>query len=810
LGQAISISSVGGGGGAILPGGGDTSGTPTGAGATPGNVSGISVSGVLDPKAFEITLTVSFTAGSGTFSGVHCWLDIPDHGSATDATAKLTVGSSTVGTAKVAGPFEPIDLGLQTNPTQPWTFNCAFPQYTGLDPNQNIPCRLYISSISSMTDNVLIQDGLTNATPNCAFSLVSLASGTPTAATNVTVNCGTITCQVMPNDNTTGKLLTPVWATMGSVPSNPPAGWGYRLYISYGTMDATLPANLTAVTGTETVAGIIPPPSASDGIQVAHSFAIATPTATTNATIWALAGLTVGGTFKPNNVVPGVTNSCPISFGSTTGTVDASQQMLSTIDASMSVVSGLFGVAAAGITNPLMGSGAVGTINVAALAVTNPLLASLCTEAANLASGSVTAGNSALASLSVPTSAVQTSAITGTQIASAAVAHDKMATSSVTAANGALDTLSVPTAAIQSAAVTNTQIGSGAVGTSTLAATAVTAAKMASSSITSGNGALATSSVVTASMTSGSVTSTQMAAGSVTSGNAAIAAAAIGTAGIQTAAITNALIANLAVDYTKIANGTIGSAQIGTAAIAYGNIGSCSISSLVAGTCTFSGTATFQYGSGGPSVVINSSQVYLGNSSQFVTVNSSSISISNSTSSLALSSTGLSITAGTNTLTATSSYIELSNSTSGQKVHLTSSALVIQNGSSYGISINGSTGVATFTNAGTTTTISSGVYAITTGGISALSLACLGGNISTTATGTTSTMTYNTLTIGNYQVINSVGQFVGFGVSMTGYGVTASGFNPYISGTQYYGATGTFTYSTHVLTIKGGVITTIT
>jgi hypothetical protein len=71
-------------------------------------------------------------------------------------------------------------------------------------------------------------------------------------------------------------------------------------------------------------------------------------------------------------------------------------------------------------------------------------------------------------------------------------------------------------------------------------------------------------------------------------------------------------------------------------------------------------------------------------------------------------------------------------------------------------------------------------------------------------------MTYNTLTIGNYQVINSVGQFVGFGVYMTGYGVTASGFNPYISGTQYYGATGTFTYSTHVLTIKGGVITTIT
>src|ERR1035441_6556675 len=161
-----------------------------------------------------------------------------------------------------------------------------------------------------MTENVLIQDGLTGNTPNCAFTLVSLASGTPTAATNVTVNCGGIVCQVMPNDNSTGKLLTPVWATMNGVPSKPPAGWGYRLYISYGTMDATLPANLTAVTAVETIAGIIPPP-ANDGISVAHSFSLPTPTATTAATIWAIAGLTVGGKFKPNNVVPGVTNSCP-------------------------------------------------------------------------------------------------------------------------------------------------------------------------------------------------------------------------------------------------------------------------------------------------------------------------------------------------------------------------------------------------------------------------------------------------------------------------------------------------------------------
>ena len=774
MGQAISISSVGGGGGAILPGGGDTSGTPTGAGAAPGNVSSITVSGILDPAALEITLTVSFTPGSGTASGVHCWLDIPDHGSATDATAKLTVGSSTVGTAKVAGPFEPIDLGLQTNPTQPWTFTCGFPQYTGLNPAQNIPCRLYISSTSSMTDNVLIQDGLTGNTPNCAFTLVSLASGTPTAATNVTVNCGNLVCQVMGNDNSTGKLETPIWATMGSVPSKPPAGWGYRLYISYGTADPTVPANLTAVTEVENVAGPVPPPTKSDGISTAHTFVLPTPTATTNATIWAIAGITKGGTFLANNVVPGITNSCPITFGSTSGTLDASQQMISTLAASMAVVSGEFGIAAAGVTNALMGSGAVSTLNLQALAVTNPVLAALCTQAANLASGSITTGNAALSS-----------------------------------------------------------------------------------------------SVVTAG---------KMAANSITASNAAIAAAAIGTAGIQTAAITTALVANLAVGTAQIITGSILSAQIGTATIADSNMGTCSVSKLIAGTANFSGTATFQYGGSGPSVQINSTQVELNSSTNYVGISSSGISISTSSASLDISTT-ISMTMGVNTLTATSSYIEMANSSSGQAVHLTSSALTIQNGSSYGVSINGSTGWATFAcYGGTPTTIGNLIYngvpySLTTGTINAYAITTFGGNVAAQSSGTASILSFNALTIGNVPCINNafqfigsggvncpsaavicssvtigstpvinssfqyVGhgvscpsyaiscstltvagdlainsscQFVGFGVYMTGYGVTASGFNPYVSSVQYYGATGTFTYSTHVLTIKGGVITSIT
>jgi hypothetical protein len=321
-----------------LPGGGGLSSTP------PGNVSSITVSGYIDPIALEISLQVTFTPPSGgTFTGVHIWLDIPDHG---DGSTNVTVGSTPLGNGStVTGPFNPIDLGVQTNPAQPWDINLAFPSYLGLDPTKNIPCRLYIASISAVVDNTLVQDGLTNATPNAAFTLVSLASGTPTAGTNVTVNCGTINVQVLANDKSTGKLMTPFVALMGSVPSNPPKGWGYRLYITYGNADPTNPANLTPVTDVQTVAGVVPASKTDAVTDVLNSFALQTPTTTTNATIWAIAGLTdASGKFNPNNVVIGITNACPVTFGSNTGTIDASQAIQSSISAQLTAAEGQLGI----------------------------------------------------------------------------------------------------------------------------------------------------------------------------------------------------------------------------------------------------------------------------------------------------------------------------------------------------------------------------------------------------------------------------------------------------------------------------------
>lgn len=71
--------------------------------------------------------------------------------------------------------------------------------------------------------------------------------------------------------------------------------------------------------------------------------------------------------------------------------------------------------------------------------------------------------------------------------------------------------------------------------------------------------------------------------------------------------------------------------------------------------------------------------------------------------------------------------------------------------------------------------------------------------------------------VGSNTMINSFGQFVGFGITMTAYGCGASGYNVY-SGGWYYGRTATITVVTSVnfvaqtvttdtLNVKGGIIT---
>ncbi len=291
----------------------------------------------------------------------------------------MVVGSSTVGgSAAVTGPWTVIDCGKlpYVAAQQPWTVSVPGP--ADIDATVDTPARLYAVSYSTIVEDQLIQANQASPSPNQTFTCVSLDSGTPTSGTNITgltvasgAQVGIVATALAPV-NVTGKLETPVEVLVTDTPGT--KGWCFQLVLTYVGQDATVAANQFVVTGLQTQAG--PVPSAADGISVPHSFALDTPTTVTKAIVWLQAGLVdASGNFQGNNIVPGITPFFPITYGSTVGTTDASAIMTATIAASMAIVNSLFGVATAGITNSLLGSGAVATINVQNLAITNPLLA---------------------------------------------------------------------------------------------------------------------------------------------------------------------------------------------------------------------------------------------------------------------------------------------------------------------------------------------------------------------------------------------------------------------------------------------------
>ena len=338
---------------AITQVGGKIAGTTGSSSTPPGDVSGISATGFIDPIAREIFITVDFTPPGGTWTGVHLYLDIPDHADGANVAVVGAGGAGqSVGSAVPLGPFAPIDLGAQTNPAQPWNFSTSFPSGLGLDPTVNIAARLYLPSISVTTFNELIQYGQPGASPSVAFTLVSLASGTPTAGTNVTVNCGGITCQDLPPDTSTGKSMTPFVALMGGVPANPPKGWGYRLYLYTGVgVPATVadPA-MTPLTDVCTTAGVVPSAKSDLVTSILNSFAIQTPGAPSRPVVYAVAGLVdSSGKFNANAIVPGITNSCLIPLGTSSGTIDAAAAMLASIEAELSLATGKLGLTPGGI-----------------------------------------------------------------------------------------------------------------------------------------------------------------------------------------------------------------------------------------------------------------------------------------------------------------------------------------------------------------------------------------------------------------------------------------------------------------------------
>jgi hypothetical protein len=451
--------------------------------AAPGNVSAITVTGFIDPISGTFTLIVGVTPPSplGTFIGVHLYLEIPDQ----SASGSFTVGSSTLGSAPVTGNWNPLDLGdfSYVAAQQPWAVSGPAP--VTVDATKNIACRLYAVSISTNGENQLVRHGAPGETPNQTFTLISLASGSPTAGTNVTAVAGPIVATVEPPVNVGGKLKTPILVDLSTVPNNI-KGWSYRLVVTYGTADPTKTANQFVVSALFTQAGPVPAPA--DGISEPHSFALDTPTSVQQAIVWCQSGLVdSGGNFQANNIVPGITPEFPITYGTTTGTTDATSVMLATINSSMAIISNAFGVAVPGISNAN--------------------LQALCVASANLASSSVTAtkianlavGNAAIANLAVDNTKIINATILGANIAFGTIAGANIGTATIAQAN--IANLAVGTAQLQDLSVTDAKISSLSAGK----ITAGTISAVTISALTCNGGAI---SGTTLTLTVGNVTTT--------------------------------------------------------------------------------------------------------------------------------------------------------------------------------------------------------------------------------------------------------------------------------------------------------------
>lgn len=401
----------------------------------------------------------------GTFLGVHIYVEMPDQSSL--PTARMDGVTDMSGSFVMQDDWAPIDCGKfpYVAAEQPFTLNLP----SGLNPKISHDLRVYAASYSSELDNPLVRYGSVGASPSVVVTVPAQTVNKPGSGSNVTPFLVTgISESVSAPVLVSGKLRRPISITvsLAGLPTLP-TNWAYQLL---GFQDNDLTTDPVLATGiiTDTTGGLIP--AGPDGINTPHTFGPEEPTVPTSITIYAVAGLIASdrfvpglpphtpGAFMPNNIVPGITASCVVSIGTTTGVSDPTAAIQALLDSSVGVNSLLFGV------NPL----GIDTARIALSAVNTAQLANLAATAAKLAAGSVTAANGALAGL--------------------AVVASNMATNSITAANGAIAALAVGTAAIQTAAittalmanasVTNAIIANLAVGTAQIANLAVTNAKI--------------------------------------------------------------------------------------------------------------------------------------------------------------------------------------------------------------------------------------------------------------------------------------------------------------------------------------------
>lgn len=418
--------------------------TPAASTTPPGDVSAIVVSGSFDPISGYAEILLGVTPPSPPFAGCHIFAEVPDQ----SANPAFTIGTSDLsGTDAVAGRWSPVDLGQQpyVASQQPWSL--TFPIPDSADRSGDISCRVDLTSYTTAIENALVQAGQAGASPSAVFTLKRRVSNVPGSGTNVAPNVGSVIANVLTADNSTGKLKTPVFAIIGSAPLGI-TGWVGQLVLTYGTADPTVAANQFPVGPIFNTAG--PVYAVHDGISVPHSFAVDTPSSVQNAILWARTGLVdANGNYQWNNIIPNVTPSCPITLGTTAGTIDAAQVILTSIETQLSTATGKLGLTPAQLTSSFFASGAaVGNITAGSLLAS--LLASGAAQTnlgiVNAAAiitpasivGTLIAGNTITGTLLATTGIITLSAQIGTAVVAdaniAALAVTKLTGGTITAA----------------------------------------------------------------------------------------------------------------------------------------------------------------------------------------------------------------------------------------------------------------------------------------------------------------------------------------------------------------------------------------
>lgn len=500
----------------------------------------------------RIFIPVTPPVSMGVTKGAHLYAEIPDISSATTA----RMGTALMdGTSVMQQDWLPVDLGLAPYVAgeQPWHVDLD------VEITSSTVIRIYAPSYSDQIDTPLVQAGQVGASPSALLTVVPFVPGKPASGSNRTTILVT-GISVTPGAvvSVGGKLRRPISVTVDltGLPSPLPANWGYQLR---GYLNGDISTDPVLVSGIMTASGLVG--AGPDGILTPHTFGPEEPTSVVSVTIYAVAGLigssnarlgNDGPTFLANNIVPGITASAVVTYGTLTGVLDPTKIVAALLDTSVGVNGLVFGVLPLGID----------TARIALLAVDTAQLAALAATAAKLATGSVTTLK--VAALAIDTAALAAAAVTTAKVAAANITTALIANAAITTA--LIGTAQITTALIATGNITSALIGSAAIGTAAIATGAITTALIANAAIT----------------------------------NALIANLAVGTAQIQLLAVGGAQIANASITSAHIVSLDVSKLTVTSALLVSGTAVAVQVkdSGSAWQTNMYAGSITFVYSSG--------------------------------------------------------------------------------------------------------------------------------------------------------------------------------------------------------------------